>query len=154
MTGSLAWETDQMHMANFHVVRKPLEKKGGRCTTMKDFKLTMWVRTGFIQSVGRHLSPQGYRRHAVSMMERFNNHELYTILLAARRWGNQWQNSKVVVYTDKKKKAPQSWVNKLSLKNRLMNGLVWLSVTRNCFLGAKWIITHRNATADALSRFD
>ncbi|XP_067681481.1 uncharacterized protein [Haliotis asinina] len=81
--------------------------------------------------------------------------ELFPIVVALKLWGNCLSNKKVMFTCDNQ--AVVHIINKQSSKNKrvmaLVRCLVLLSLQHNIIFHAKYISTHENAIADALSRF-
>ncbi|KAI8516940.1 hypothetical protein Bbelb_055210 [Branchiostoma belcheri] len=85
-----------------------------------------------------------------------NEKELFTILLAARRWGLLWTNKRVTVYTDSDSSACA--LNKgtppppsPSFMQHIRE-LFWISATNNFLMTARHVKGTENTLADALSR--
>jgi hypothetical protein len=83
-----------------------------------------------------------------------NYKETVAIFLAALRWGPQWSNSYVTVYTDNV--TAKSIVNKGTSKNPkimpLIRKLFWLSALYNFYLKVEFIPGADNIMADTISR--
>ncbi|KAI8496690.1 hypothetical protein Bbelb_253450 [Branchiostoma belcheri] len=83
-----------------------------------------------------------------------NEKELYTILLAARRWGPLWTNKRVTVYTDSDSSACA--LNKGTSPSpsfmQHIRELFWISATNNFLMTARHVKGTENTLADALSR--
>ena len=83
-----------------------------------------------------------------------NNKEIMAVILAARRWGHLWSNSKVLVCTDNT--VTKAVINKGTCKNKYvmqaLRGLFWLSVRFNFKLQAVHIPGVFNQLPDAISR--
>ena len=83
-----------------------------------------------------------------------NIQELYPLLESLWRWGEQWRNSKVVIFSDNTQVV--SAINKGKCENdtsmRIMRRVFWLTVLFNCHLVSVHIPGRSNVVADALSR--
>ena len=83
--------------------------------------------------------------------------ELYPVLIAARRFGNMWQDKRVFVYTDNK--SVQSFINSGTSKTSshvmdCLRELSMLSGQFNFHLTAKYLKGSANVIADCLSRLN
>ena len=80
--------------------------------------------------------------------------ELFSVVLAARRWASLWQDQHVVVYTDNQ--TTMFLINKASSRDSLvmawLRELFWLSACHNFKITAKFIPGHENIISDTLSR--
>lgn len=85
-----------------------------------------------------------------------NMKELFTVVLAFRRWGHLWPNRHVTIFTDNK--CTMFSLNKGSLRNSIGMGFIreiyHQLATDNITISAKFIGTKENTLADALSRLD
>ena len=83
-----------------------------------------------------------------------NIQELFSVLLAARRWSSAWQNKHLVVYTDSQ--CTMYMINKGSSKNIVAMGylreLFWLSATYNFHMTSRHIPGTENSLSDFVSR--
>lgn len=83
-----------------------------------------------------------------------NELELFTVLLALRRWGPQLSHKWIVIYTDNT--VTKCWLNKgTSRSERTMvwlREIFWLSAVHNFRITSRYIQTTENTTADTLSR--
>ena len=83
-----------------------------------------------------------------------NNKEIYAGLIAARRWGNQWKNSKVVFYTDNTtaRAAFDKGTTRSELAMRMVRELIWLSAMHNFEIVGLHIPGYQNVLPDTISR--
>ena len=83
-----------------------------------------------------------------------NYKECLCIVLAALRWGSQWQNRHVIVFCDNQ--AAVAMINKGSTASPLMMTylrlLFWLSASFNFRITAKYLPGKDNCVADCISR--
>ena len=83
-----------------------------------------------------------------------NFKECLCIVLAALRWGSQWQNRHIIVYCDNQ--AAVAMINKGSTGNPIMMSylrlLFWLSASHNFRITAKYLPGKENTIADCISR--
>lgn len=83
-----------------------------------------------------------------------NHKELLSVLLAARRWGHLWANSRVIIHTDNM--VAKAILNKGTTRNKavmhVLRQLFWLAVSHNFDLTATYIPGKVNDRADAISR--
>lgn len=93
--------------------------------------------------------PNVYEQH-------INIKELYSVLLAARRWASAWQDKHLVVYTDSM--VTMYMLNKGSSKNvfamQCLRELFWISAVHNFHLSARHISGVDNIDSDFISRLD
>ncbi|XP_077977571.1 uncharacterized protein LOC144433135 [Glandiceps talaboti] len=82
-----------------------------------------------------------------------NHKELFTVLMACRRWHTYWDKRHIVVYTDNK--TTMYIINSGTSRNMQamtwIRELFWLSATSNFYITARYVNTKENS-ADALSR--
>lgn len=80
--------------------------------------------------------------------------ETLAIILAAKRWGHQWENKRIIIHSDNQ--AAVAIINKGTTANaRIMyelRTLFWLSAHYNFHITAVYIEGTRNKLADAISR--
>lgn len=85
-----------------------------------------------------------------------NHKEALTIILAARRWAQNWANHRVIVFTDSQ--VARAVINKGSCHNKIVMAaireLFWASVNYNFTLHCIYVEGKKNQIADALSRLD
>lgn len=83
-----------------------------------------------------------------------NMKELFTVVLATRRWADAWRDLHVVVYTDNQ--TTQHLINKATSRDPTvmswLREIFWWSATRNFLLTARYIPGHKNVISDTLSR--
>ncbi len=82
--------------------------------------------------------------------------ELFTVLLALRRWGHKWKNTYLHVYTDNM--ATKYVLNKGSMRNDIgmdfLREIYCILAMNNINIVAKYLTSKDNIVADALSRLD
>ncbi|XP_078583889.1 uncharacterized protein LOC144866402 [Branchiostoma floridae x Branchiostoma japonicum] len=97
----------------------------------------------------RHDDPDMCDRH-------INEKELYTIILAARRWGSLWSGKRVIVFADSDSSVCA--INKGTSPSppfmRCIRELFWISAENNFSLQARHVKGKENTLADALSRLN
>ncbi len=85
-----------------------------------------------------------------------NLKELLVVLMALRRWGPTWRNSKIAIYTDNC--ATMYWVRKGSARNHTaqlwLKEIFLIAVEFNIYISMRRISSKKNVLADAFSRFD
>lgn len=85
-----------------------------------------------------------------------NYKELLSVLLAARRWGPSWANSRVVIHTDSM--VAKAILNKGTTRNKavmqVLRDLFWLAMKFNFDLTACHVPGKLNDRADAISRLE
>jgi len=94
-------------------------------------------------------------RYLAQANEHINTKELRAVEQALLYWGERWRGTKVLMHIHNR--AVVYWLENLTMRGRSMD------VLRRCLLLAanydlesepRWIPTHENGLADALSRFD
>lgn len=80
--------------------------------------------------------------------------ELFSVVLAARRWANLWQQRHVIAYTDNTvtKYCINSGTSKNSMVMKWLRELFWLSAKNNFYLTSRYIRSEENLISDPLSR--
>ena len=80
--------------------------------------------------------------------------EIWSALLAFRRWRKQWQNSAVHLFTDNKgtEWAIRKGTTRNKIANRALKELLWIAAYNNIDVISHYINTKDNYVADALSR--
>ena len=76
-----------------------------------------------------------------------NHKETAAIVVAARRWGPQWERKQVTVFTDN-----QTAMHIINRVMELIRELFWLSVLYNFSLSASYLKGEHNIFADTVSR--
>ena len=83
-----------------------------------------------------------------------NYKEVLSVLLAARRWGHLWINSKVTVFTDNS--TARAIINKGTCQSSLImhfiRELFWLAAIYNFSIRAVYMPGQSNTLADTISR--
>ena len=119
-----------------------------------------WFAGNWHNSLSSNVSFSGLSHHVelsnvpTELHKNINFLELYPVLLAARRWGPQWVNKRVVVYTDNTQ--TKCFVNSGTCKNMYamewLRELFWLSAKYNFHLSSRYLKGRDNVIADLLSR--
>lgn len=82
--------------------------------------------------------------------------EVFPLLMAARKWHEQWKGKHVIVFTDNK--GAQFYINSGTSPHKMvmrwLRELFWLSAVHGFRVTARWIPGKINKIADALSRFE
>jgi len=85
-----------------------------------------------------------------------NIKELYTIVLAVKKWAHLWRNQHVLLYTDSK--CAMYMINggssRSTIAMHMLRELFWITQTFNCYITARHIAGELNICSDYISRLD